>query len=111
MSTATTPPAAPVAMSSMLELQLFGAAAPDVASNIAAALILKMLDAGEGVSDLIFSPGRPPQVEKHGELTPVAIPSIPVIKNSMANVPDAAVTDWIYMSPGNLDPAQFYFKA
>jgi peptide/nickel transport system substrate-binding protein len=40
-----------------------------------------------------------------------ALPSIPVIKNSMANVPDKAVTDWIYMSPGNLDPSQFYFKA
>jgi peptide/nickel transport system substrate-binding protein len=40
-----------------------------------------------------------------------ALPSIPVIKNAMANVPDMAVTDWIYMSPGNLDPAQFYFKA
>jgi peptide/nickel transport system substrate-binding protein len=40
-----------------------------------------------------------------------ALPSIPVIKNSMANVPDTAVTDWIYMSPGNLDPSQFYFKA
>src|SRR4030095_5433355 len=24
-----------------------------------------------GISDLIFSPGRPPQVEQHGELTPV----------------------------------------
>jgi hypothetical protein len=28
----------------------------------------------------------------------------------MLNVPDMAVTDWIYMSPGNLDPSQFYFK-
>jgi peptide/nickel transport system substrate-binding protein len=40
-----------------------------------------------------------------------ALPSIPVVKNSMANIPDMAVTDWIYMSPGNLDPSQFYFKA
>jgi peptide/nickel transport system substrate-binding protein len=40
-----------------------------------------------------------------------ALPSIPVIKNSMANIPDMAVTDWIYMSPGNLDPSQFYFKS
>ena len=30
-----------------------------------------MLDSGSGISDLIFSPGRPPQVEKHGELTRV----------------------------------------
>ena len=28
-----------------------------------------MIDSGSGISDLIFSPGRPPQVEKHGELT------------------------------------------
>ena len=27
-----------------------------------------MLDSGKGISDLIFSPGRPPQVEQHGEL-------------------------------------------
>jgi twitching motility protein PilT len=36
------------------------------------ALILKMLNSGKGISDLIFSPGRPPQVERHGELTAVA---------------------------------------
>jgi twitching motility protein PilT len=35
------------------------------------ALIRMMLDSGEGISDLIFSPGRPPQVERHGHLTPV----------------------------------------
>src|ERR1700752_4034550 len=32
------------------------------------ALIAAMLDSGKGISDLIFSPGRPPQVEQHGEL-------------------------------------------
>ena len=31
-------------------------------------MIKTMLGAGEGVSDLVFSPGRPAQVEKHGEL-------------------------------------------
>jgi twitching motility protein PilT len=76
MSTVTTP----AVSSSTLELQLFGTTDPAVATNIAAAMILKMLDAGDGVSDLIFSPGRPPQVEKHGELTAVAIPSIPMLK-------------------------------
>src|SRR5215216_6787980 len=35
-------------------------------------LIACMLKVGSGVSDLIFSPGRPPQVEQHGELTAVA---------------------------------------
>jgi twitching motility protein PilT len=34
-------------------------------------LIASMLRSGSGISDLIFSPGRPPQVEQHGELTPV----------------------------------------
>lgn len=39
-----------------------------------------------------------------------AIPSIEVVKNNFRNVPENAVTDWIYMSPGNLDPPQFFFK-
>ncbi|MFN8632471.1 MAG: ABC transporter substrate-binding protein [Chloroflexota bacterium] len=38
------------------------------------------------------------------------IPSIAVVKNNFRNVPEQAVTDWIFMSPGNLDPAQFFFK-
>ncbi len=37
------------------------------------ALVSRMLDAGAGISDLVFSPGRPPQVEQHGELTPVTV--------------------------------------
>jgi len=36
-------------------------------------LLAGMLCASEKVSDLIFSPGRPPQVEIHGQLTPVEI--------------------------------------
>ena len=38
------------------------------------------------------------------------VPSIVVVKNNFRNVPEQAVTDWIFMSPGNLDPAQFFFK-
>jgi hypothetical protein len=34
-------------------------------------LLAGMLRASEKVSDLIFSPGRPPQVEIHGQLTAV----------------------------------------
>ena len=51
--------------------QLFGplTAAPPLFST--PAVIGAMLDSGGGISDLIFSPGRPPQVEKHGELSPV----------------------------------------
>jgi twitching motility protein PilT len=38
------------------------------------ALITAMLNAGHGVSDLLFSPGRPPQVEQNGRLVPVSHP-------------------------------------
>jgi len=38
------------------------------------ALLGAMLRAHEHVSDLIFSPGRPPQVEVHGRLVPVQAP-------------------------------------
>jgi twitching motility protein PilT len=43
-------------------------------------MILAMLDAGEGISDLVFSPGRPPQVELHGELIGVPILQVPVLQ-------------------------------
>ena len=39
-----------------------------------------------------------------------AVPSFVVVKNNFRNVPENAVTDWIFMSPGNLDPSQFFFK-
>src|SRR5215213_4021507 len=42
-------------------------------------LILAMLNSGTGISDLIFSPGRPPQVERHGELTGVTVPGLPML--------------------------------
>jgi twitching motility protein PilT len=45
-----------------------------------AAILTRMLDAGSGISDLFFSPGRPPQVEKQGVLMPVAIPELPVLR-------------------------------
>jgi twitching motility protein PilT len=35
---------------------------------------------GVGISDLVFSPGRPPQVERHGELTAVATEILPVLR-------------------------------
>jgi len=44
------------------------------------ALLAAMLDSGTGISDLFFSPGRPPQVEKQGVLTPVAIPELPMLR-------------------------------
>ena len=39
-----------------------------------------MLGAGKGISDLVFSPGRAPQVEKQGQLTPVAVPELPLLR-------------------------------
>jgi twitching motility protein PilT len=44
------------------------------------ALIIAMMESGKGISDLIFSPGRPPQVEAHGELVPVAVPEVAVLQ-------------------------------
>jgi twitching motility protein PilT len=44
------------------------------------ALIAAMLDYGQGISDLIFSPGRPPQVEKNGQLLTVPVASMPVMQ-------------------------------
>jgi twitching motility protein PilT len=44
-------------------------------------IIGTMLDAGTGISDLIFSPGRAPQVERYGELTEVKIDGLPVLRN------------------------------
>jgi twitching motility protein PilT len=52
-------------------------ASPEIAS---ADLIKAMLDSGAGISDLVFSPGRPPQVEMHGELVPVAIDRLPMLR-------------------------------
>jgi len=42
-------------------------------------LLAAMLRASDKVSDLIFSPGRPPQVEIHGQLTPVEIAGASVL--------------------------------
>ncbi|HUO25527.1 MAG TPA: PilT/PilU family type 4a pilus ATPase [Candidatus Aquilonibacter sp.] len=40
------------------------------------ALLNAMLSAAEKISDLIFSPGRPPQVQVYGQLIPVQIPGL-----------------------------------
>jgi twitching motility protein PilT len=53
-------------------------AAPAVPPNVQAFhnVLKRMLAAGEKVSDLIFSPGRPPQVELTGDLEGVGIPGL-----------------------------------
>src|ERR1700677_1009466 len=43
------------------------------------ALLAAMLHAAEKISDLIFSPGRPPQVQVYGQLIPVEIPGSKVL--------------------------------
>ncbi len=43
------------------------------------ALVEAMLDSGHGISDLVFSPGRPPQVEQHGQLMPVRVPGLDML--------------------------------
>ena len=74
----TTAPGSAVAS---LQAQLFGAPPAQPPALAAAGLITAMLDSGAGISDLVFSPGRPPLVERHGELTPVAVPAYPIMKS------------------------------
>ncbi len=59
---------------------VFGPAVTTPAAVPTPTVIATMLDAGQGVSDLVFSPGRPPQAEKAGELIGIAIPGLPVLK-------------------------------
>ena len=40
------------------------------------ALLAAMLRSSEKISDLIFSPGRPPQVQVYGQLIPVQVPGL-----------------------------------
>src|SRR5262247_3364109 len=54
-----------------IEARLFGPQGQGAVST--PALISAMLDSSKGISDLIFSPGRQPQVERHGELVPVPV--------------------------------------
>src|SRR5258708_30247662 len=43
------------------------------------ALLGTMLRASEKASDLIFSPGRPPQVQVYGQLIPIQVPGMTVL--------------------------------
>jgi len=62
-----------------LEAALFGDLSSDPPPVATSDLIASMLMAGPGISDLIFSPGRPPQVEQHGELVPVPTAGLDVL--------------------------------
>jgi twitching motility protein PilT len=61
-----------------LQQRLFGPLSDRLVPT--AALIGAMADGGPGISDLVFSPGRPPQVERFGELEPVAIRGLSVLR-------------------------------
>jgi peptide/nickel transport system substrate-binding protein len=39
------------------------------------------------------------------------VPALVVVKNNFKNVPEVHVSDWLIMSPGTTDPAQYYFDA
>jgi twitching motility protein PilT len=67
-------------MATSPETQLFGARSDQRSPVTTNDLIHAMLDLGAGISDLIFSPGRPPQVERHGELVPVAVAGCAVMR-------------------------------
>jgi twitching motility protein PilT len=56
-------------------------AQPDTPPAIStAALVAAMVDSGDGISDLVFSPGRPPQVERMGELATVSVPGMALLR-------------------------------
>jgi len=44
-------------------------------------VIKAMLAEGKGISDLVFSPGRPPQAEKHGQLVSIDVPGLSVLRS------------------------------
>ena len=48
-------------------------------TTVTATLVAGMVKAVKGVSDLIFSPGRPPQVESNGHLVPVKFEGLPIL--------------------------------
>jgi len=54
-------------------------AAPAPPATPTAALVAAMVKSYKGVSDLIFSPGRPPQVESNGHLVPVKFEGLPML--------------------------------
>jgi len=63
---------------SALNTELFGAFTTRALAT--PALIQQMIDSGDGISDLVLSPGRPPQVERHGDLMPVTVAQMPVLR-------------------------------
>ena len=38
------------------------------------------------------------------------VPELVVVKNNFRNVPESTVSDWLIMTPGTTDPAQYFFE-
>jgi twitching motility protein PilT len=52
----------------------------DVATESFNRMLVAMISVSDKVSDLIFSPGKPPQVELNSKLTPVQIPGLEMLQ-------------------------------
>jgi twitching motility protein PilT len=63
-----------------LRRTLFGTSDERVAGT--ASVIDAMVASGSGISDLIFSPGRPPQVERYGVLEPVPVEGLALLRDT-----------------------------
>ena len=50
--------------------------APGSGASATHDLLTAVLQANDQISDLIFSPGRPPQIEIHGQLIPINAPGL-----------------------------------
>ena len=61
-------------------VELFGSSVNAPPLITTPVLIGRMLDSGKGISDLVFSPSRPPQVERYGELVKVEIPEVAMLR-------------------------------
>jgi twitching motility protein PilT len=61
-----------------LSQSLFGSLGARVVET--PSLITAMTGVGPGISDLVFSPGRPPQVERFGQLEAVPVPGLTVLR-------------------------------
>jgi twitching motility protein PilT len=77
-------PASIRADTSSVESTLEAVFGVDSATLDTASLIRSML--GRGTSDLIFSPGRPPQAEQHGELTAIGTDRDPLRPDDTAQI-------------------------
>jgi twitching motility protein PilT len=61
-----------------LSQQLFGGSPERLVPTVT--LIQSMVGVGIGISDLVFSPGRPPQVERYGELEPTPVGPLQLLR-------------------------------